>query len=60
MYNIVDLKLVQSQRARDVGARLAMSQSDLYRKQRVAMGVLAEIIARMEENQQDGICLARE
>jgi hypothetical protein len=59
LYNIVDLKFVQGQRARDVAARLAMSESDLYRKQRVAMGVLAEIIARMEESQQDQVCQAQ-
>jgi len=52
LYNIVDLKFVQGRRARDVAARLAMSESDLYRKQRVAMAVLAQIIARMEEDQQ--------
>jgi hypothetical protein len=53
LYNIVDLKFVQGQRARDVAARLAMSESDLYRKQRVAMGALAEIIVRMEETQKE-------
>jgi len=52
LYNIVDLKFVRGQRARDVAARLAMSESDLYRKQRVAMAALAQIIARMEEDQQ--------
>ena len=52
LYNIVDLKFVQGQRSRDVAARLAMSESDLYRKQRVAMAALAQIIARMEEDQQ--------
>lgn len=52
LYNIVDLKFVQGQRARDVAARLAMSESDLYRKQRIAMAALAQIIARMEEEQQ--------
>lgn len=51
LYNIVDLKFIQGQRAKDVAARLAMSESDLYRKQRVAMAALAEIIARMEEEQ---------
>ena len=51
LYNIVDLKFIQGQRARDVAARLAMSESDLYRKQRVAMAALAQIITRMEEEQ---------
>jgi len=52
LYNIVDLKFIQGQRSRDVAARLAMSESDLYRKQRVAMAALAQIIALMEEDQQ--------
>jgi hypothetical protein len=51
LYNIIELKFVQGQRGRDVATRLAMSESDLYRKQRVAMGVLAEMIARMEQEQ---------
>jgi len=51
LYNIVDLKFIQGQRTRDVAAQLAMSESDLYRKQRIAMAALAQIIARMEEEQ---------
>ncbi len=60
LYNIVDLKFIQGQRARDVAARLAMSESDLYRKQRVAMAALAEIIARMEEEQRARMATARD
>jgi hypothetical protein len=60
LYNIVDLKFIQGQRARDVATRLAMSESDLYRKQRVAMDALAQIIARMEADQQGGACQAQE
>jgi hypothetical protein len=55
LYNIVDLKFIQGQRARDVAARLAMSESDLYRKQRVAMAALAQIIARMEEDEESRV-----
>jgi hypothetical protein len=51
LYNIIDLKFIQGQRTRDVAARLAMSESDVYRKQRVAMAALAQIIAHMEEGQ---------
>lgn len=51
LYNIVELKFVQGRRTQDVAARLAMSESDLYRKQRVAMDALAQIIARMEAAQ---------
>lgn len=48
LYNILDLKFVQGRRVRDVARRLAMSESDLYRKQRVAIENVARAIASME------------
>ena len=48
LYNILDLKFVQGRRVRDVARRLAMSESDLYRKQRVAIENVARTIAGME------------
>lgn len=48
LYNILDLKFVQGRRVRDVARRLAMSESDLYRKQRVAVENVARTIASME------------
>lgn len=48
LYNILDLKFVQGRRVRDVARRLAMSESDLYRKQRVAIENVARTIANME------------
>ncbi len=48
LYNILDLKFVQGRRVRDVARRLAMSESDLYRKQRVAIENVARTIATME------------
>jgi len=48
LYNILDLKFVQGRRVRDVARRLAMSESDLYRKQRVAIENVARTIAVME------------
>lgn len=50
LYNILDLKFVQGRRVRDVARRLAMSESDLYRKQRVAVENVARTIASMERN----------
>ncbi len=49
LYNILELKFVQGKRVRDVARRLAMSESDLYRKQRVAIENVARTIAVMEE-----------
>ena len=48
LYNILDLKFIQGRRVRDVAQRLAMSESDLYRKQRVAIAEVARILAEME------------
>jgi hypothetical protein len=48
IYNILDLRFVQGQRVRDIARRLAMSESDLYRKQRAAVAVVAKTLAEME------------
>ena len=53
LYNILELKFVQGQRVRDVARRLAMSESDLYRKQRVAIENVARTIGTMELASQD-------
>jgi hypothetical protein len=49
LYNILELKFIQGHRVRDVARRLAMSESDLYRKQRVAIENVARTILNMEE-----------
>ena len=48
LYNILDLRFVQGQRVRDIASRLAISESDLYRKQRVAVAEVAKTLAEME------------
>jgi hypothetical protein len=48
LYNILDLRFVQGQRVRDIARRLAMSESDLYRKQRTAVAEVAKTLAEME------------
>ncbi|GMQ78817.1 MAG: histidine kinase N-terminal 7TM domain-containing protein [Anaerolineae bacterium] len=48
LYNILELKFIQGQKVRDVARRLAMSESDLYRKQRVAIENVASAISEME------------
>jgi GAF domain-containing protein len=50
VYNILDLKFVQGQRIRDIAQRLAMSESDFYRKQRVAVEQVAETLIQMERS----------
>jgi hypothetical protein len=48
LYNILDLKFLQGQKVREVANRLAMSESNLYRKQRVAIKAAAQMLAEME------------
>ncbi len=57
LYNILDLKFLRGLRVRDVAGRLAMSESDLYRKQRVAISEVARALAALE---QDGSSAAKE
>ena len=50
MYNILDLRFVQGNRIRDVVQRLAMSESDYYRKQRIAIEQVANTLIQMERS----------
>jgi hypothetical protein len=51
LYNILELKFLKGYRVRDVAMRLAMSESDLYRKQRVAIEELARELGDMEREE---------
>ncbi|MCS6848170.1 MAG: histidine kinase N-terminal 7TM domain-containing protein [Anaerolineae bacterium] len=48
LYNILELKIMQNMKVRDVARKLVMSESDLYRKQRAAFEEVARIVAEME------------
>jgi len=48
LYNILELKFLQGQKVRDVAMRLAVSEADLYRKQRVAVEEVLKRITQME------------
>lgn len=50
LYNILDLKFIEGRKVREVAGRLAMSEADLYRKQRVAVEAVAKAILEMETN----------
>ena len=54
LYNILEMKFLRGQKVREVAMRLAVSESDLYRKQRIAIENLANIIAAMEEDLHNG------
>jgi len=49
LYNILEMKFIRGWRMRDIAQRLAMSESDLYRKQRVAIDGVAQVLIDMEE-----------
>lgn len=49
LYNILELKFMEGRKVREVALRLAMSEADLYRKQRVAIDAVAAAIMEMEQ-----------
>lgn len=53
LYNILDLRFLQGKRIRDVANRLAMSESDFYRKQRIAVEEVARQLALMENGEKE-------
>ena len=50
LYNILELKFMEGRKVREVALRLAMSEADLYRKQRVAIESVANAIFEMEKD----------
>ncbi|MBI3538551.1 MAG: hypothetical protein HY070_13470 [Chloroflexi bacterium] len=49
LYNILEMKVLQGKKIRDIAYQLAVSESDLYRKQRVAIQELSKTLASMEQ-----------
>lgn len=49
LYNILELKFMEGRKVREVAARLAMSEADLYRKQRIAIEAVAQVMQAMED-----------
>ena len=52
LYNILEMKFIEGRKVREVAGRLAMSEADLYRKQRVAVEAVAKAILNMESQSQ--------
>jgi hypothetical protein len=52
LFNILEMKFVEGRKVREVAARLAMSEADLYRKQRVAIEEVARVMLEMERQRQ--------
>jgi hypothetical protein len=49
LYNILEMKFLEGKKVREIASRLAMSEADLYRKQRVAIEAVAKAILEMEK-----------
>ena len=45
------MKFIEGRKVREVAKRLAMSEADLYRKQRVAVEAVAHAIVAMEQDE---------
>jgi hypothetical protein len=49
LYNILEMRFLQGRKVKEVARRLAMSESDLFRKQRAAIEEVARQIEDMEQ-----------
>ncbi|MFO7170486.1 MAG: histidine kinase N-terminal 7TM domain-containing protein [Chloroflexota bacterium] len=54
LYHILDMRFLQGKRIRDTAEKLSMSESDLYRKQRIAVEEVARQLTLMEEMAGEG------
>ncbi|MCS7350180.1 histidine kinase N-terminal 7TM domain-containing protein [Thermoflexus sp.] len=48
LYNLLEMRFIQGRKVREIAQRLALSESDLYRKQRAAIEAVAVVLAEME------------
>jgi hypothetical protein len=48
LYNILEMKFLEGRKVREVASRLAMSEADLYRKQKIAIETVSKVIIGME------------
>jgi hypothetical protein len=53
LYNILEMKFIEGRKVREIAIRLAMSEADLYRKQRFAIEAVATTITDMEKRARD-------
>jgi hypothetical protein len=60
LYNILEMKFMEGRKVREIAMRLAMSEADLYRKQRVAIEAVAKAILEMEQQIRQELTIAVE
>lgn len=53
LFNILEMKFIEGRKVREVATRLAMSEADLYRKQRVAIEEVGRALLDMERDLQN-------
>lgn len=53
LFNILEMKFLEGKKVREIAMRLAVSEADLYRKQRVAIEAVVETIVVMEQKARD-------
>lgn len=58
LYNILEMKFLEGRKVREIAMRLALSEADLYRKQRVAIEAVANAILEMEQQARSGAPVA--
>ncbi len=54
LYNVLDMRFVQGRKVLDVADKLAMSEANVHRKQRVAIEQVAQKVAEMERETVSG------
>jgi hypothetical protein len=54
LYNILEMRFIQGRRMREISTRMAMSESDLYRKQKIAIEAVAASLSKMEVRAANG------
>jgi hypothetical protein len=57
LYNILEMKFLEGKKVREIAMKLAMSEADLYRKQRVALESVTREITLMEQETKSHILL---
>jgi len=55
LYNILEMKFMEGRKVREIAMRLALSEADLYRKQRVAIEYVANAIMEMEQRAREEV-----
>ena len=52
LYNILQMRFLENRKVREVARRLSMSEADLYRKQRIAILAVTDLILKQEQTHQ--------